>query len=286
MSNRYKRQGITWFDVWSAIKRFAIRAVRPCVRGLIICGILFVAALGCIKAYEMIRQLPHFDLTEIELNPIAHLTRDQILEACGLDQTVNIFEFDKASATKNILEFPWVAEVEIKTDLPNRVSIHVTEREAAGILVLGELFLIDKNGHPFAQAKKKLTNLPLITGLDPETFDPETFKPKDPYTAERIVQGLSIAQMYTQSPFAKTWPLSDVCLAEGERYELHLGETRVALGKKNLPEKLERTYAILDHLARHKLDANYILLSEAHPRAIVSEKPISGRALNPTQEAR
>ncbi len=281
MSNRYRRQGPTWHELWSVIRRFAARAVRPCVRGLIAVTILALLAFAGLKAWEMIRQLPHFDLTDIEIKPVAHLTRTQILEACGLDETVNFFEFDRASALKNVREFPWVSDVDITLELPNHITIDVTERKAAGILVLGELLLIDANGHPFAHATKVTPDLPLITGVDPDVF-----KPDDQYTAERITTGLAIARMYNEGPFAKSRPLSDVCLAQGERYELNLGETRVSLGKKDIPEKLERTYAILDHLARHKLDADYILLSESHPRAIVSEKPVSGRALTTAQEAK
>ena len=87
------------------------------------------------------------------------------------------------------------------------------------------------------------------------------------------MNALALARLYARTELSRTRPLSDIALTAGNRYDLHLGTTRVSLGRGEFPSKLDRTEAILKSLKSRNMDAEYILFSEDYQRAIVKEKP-------------
>ncbi len=271
MSNRFTRHEN--HRILDALKRTRPYLLKALKYSFFIVFFAVIAAFLLYKAALFVQQLPHFQLTQIEISPTRYLEKEQILQAIGLDKESNYFQFDTQSATQSLLSFPWITSARITTELPNKMVISITEREAAGILVSESLYLVDSLGVPFAHPSvNQAPKLPLITGLSNADLENDSN-----YSRERIMNALALARMYERTNLAKTRPLSDIALTAGDQYDLHLGKTRVSLGKGNFAIKLARTEAILNALKDRNLDAEYILLSENHPRAIVKEKPLSNR---------
>lgn len=264
------------------MKRFAPRLPRLLKFLFLFIFFAIIALFLIYKAALFIQQHPHFHLTEIEINETHYLDREQILQAIDLEKDTSFFTFDVKAAEKNLLEFPWVIDAKVATELPNRLTIHITEREAAAILVSDTQFLVDSLGVPFAYpTANQPKHLPLITGLSSADLENN----KD-YSRERIMNALALARIYERSELAQTRPLSDIALTASDRYDLHIGKTRVSLGSGDFPVKLARAEAILKHLKDRNLDAEYILLSEDHQRAIVKEKPLSHRSFDALNQER
>jgi cell division protein FtsQ len=67
-----------------------------------------------------------------------------------------------------VLEHPWIAGATVRRLLPDRVRIHVREREPVGIVpIAGRPWAIDRRGRPVAPwTPTPAARLPLIAGVD------------------------------------------------------------------------------------------------------------------------
>lgn len=233
---------------------------------LVVLGVLGALAYG---GWRLVTRSAHFTLRVVEVNATAHLTPAQIVALVGLDRPTNAFMFDAATAEQTLLDFPWVSRAKVTVALPDQVRIEVQERQAAGVVVLDQLYLVDDDGHPFVEAHpSEAKDLTLLTGLTRSAVEsaPEAAR-------ARIREGLALARRYRQRALATTRPLSNVHVGLGDRYELQLDQTRVVLGLGNPNQKLDVLEDVIEALDKRGVDARYILLAEDARRAIVKEVP-------------
>ena len=233
--------------------------------------VLALLVAGGVVGYRAVIDSPYFVVRVVEVQPSAHLTRARIIELLGLTGPTSVFRFDETAATEALLAERWVAHATVTRKLPDRVTVHIEERDAAGVVVMGELFLVDDEGRPFVKpGRDEAQGLPLVTGLSRAEWSAD----QDAASA-RIRSALALARSYERSPVALKRRLSDVRLAPGGRMELMLGPMRVAMGSAGFGEKLIRLDAIDRSLRERNLDAAYVLLSDDLKRAIVMEKPLA-----------
>lgn len=271
MANRFKGQRLAGLKQRlgraGAFVRWCFTGVRPLVRATVVLGLL--AAIG-LTGWRAVQVSPYFVVRHVDAEATPHLDRARIIELMGLLEPTNVFQFDAGAARDALLSHPWVATATVERVLPDRVIARVEERDPAGAVVLDQPYLVDATGRPFVQAPANaVAGLTLITGLDRAAFeaDPEGAR-------ERVRDALAVARRYALSPLAERRPLGNVHLAPGDRLELMLGHTRVALGRGDFRDKIQRLEQILDAMAARKVDASYILLSEDLERAIVKEVPL------------
>lgn len=271
MANRFKGQRLAGLkrrlSRAGAFLRWCFTGARPMVRATVILAL--VGALG-LTAWRAVQVSPYFVVRHVDAEATAHLDRARIIELLGLSAPTNVFRFDVDAAEDALLSHPWVATATVERVLPDRVVAQIEERAPAGAVVLDQPYLVDATGRPFVHAPATaVAGLTLITGLDRADFeaDPEGAR-------ERVRDALAVARRYGLSPLAERRPLGNVHLAPGDRLELMLGHTRVALGRGDFRDKIRRLEQILDAMAARKVDAAYILLSEDLERAIVKEVPL------------
>ncbi len=241
--------------------------LRPHFRTLII--LACVGVLGYV-GWRAVLSSPYFTIRHVQAEPSPHLTRDVILSTIGLDQPTNVFRFESHGAREALLAHPWVAAVSVGETLPDRVSVEIQERRAAGIVVIDGLHLVDSEGQPFVRARPDdVGTLPVIT------VDRAVIGDDLAHWQSRIRQALAVARLYDRVSVRIGRTLSNVHLASGGRLELMLGATRVTLGRGRYEEKLNLLTKVFTRLAERKMDAEYILLGDDQKRVIVKEKAIA-----------
>ncbi|MCA9543903.1 MAG: FtsQ-type POTRA domain-containing protein [Myxococcales bacterium] len=246
--------------------RWAWRLARPAL--LVTLALTAIGGIGY-AGWRAVLRSPYFTVRSVDVPPTVHLTRAEVVRLIGLEGPRNLFDFDPREAGRALSEHPWIAKASVTKRLPNEVAVHIVEREAAGVLVLDQLYLVDGTGLAFALAdSNQASRQTLVTGLDRGRYE------DDPKAAQAAVrEALAVARRYALSPLADPHPLSNVHLGEGGRIELQLGKTRVVLGQGNWNNKLAQLGRIFDRLNERNMDAAYILLSEDLDRAIVKEVP-------------
>ena len=111
---------------------------------------------------------PMFNIKNINISGIEHLTEEQVISLSELNKNENLFKNSKSKITSNIKQTPYVESVMIKRKLPDTIDIQIKERKRSYILkfVNGYVY-IDTQGYILEISEEKL-ELPIISGYKTE----------------------------------------------------------------------------------------------------------------------
>jgi cell division protein FtsQ len=87
----------------------------------------------------------------------------------GLEDKINILSLNLRDVKKKLEAIPWIKAVQLRRELPNKLSILVEEREPLSLVLFSRgLYFLDAEGVPFKKADRQETaSLPVVTGLQP-----------------------------------------------------------------------------------------------------------------------
>ncbi len=146
------------------------RALRRSIPALATTAALVVLGGTAYAGYRFVTTSPRFAITAITVQGNHRVSADQIRAATGLALGDNVFAAQLDHAATGVRSNPWVADVDIHRVLPHTIAVEVHEREAAAVVELGGLYLVDNDGHPFKRLDEADgAGLPVITGIDRAT---------------------------------------------------------------------------------------------------------------------
>jgi cell division protein FtsQ len=148
-------------------KRFSARRGRPtsrwrsnlfrvdrkkAYRGMLI-SLAICAVLVCGKfIYEGLCRSVFFRLTGVTVQGCGHLSKDSVVELCGVKNNENLLSMNIATITQNLTSNTWIDEAVVTRDWPNQLLIDIKERKPVAIANRGnEFHYLDKNGRTFAE---------------------------------------------------------------------------------------------------------------------------------------
>ena len=114
-----------------------------------------------------------FRVSSISVTGNTHYTDQEIINAIEIEQGDNLFFFDRFAAVSRVFaKLPYVEEVTVTRNLPNKVIIEVTETTAIAYIKLGnELWTLDHNCKILGKAAEgEETGLIPVTGFNPGTL--------------------------------------------------------------------------------------------------------------------
>ena len=112
-------------------------------------------------------------INDIRVEGNEHYTDEEIVKAIDIEQGDNLFFFDRFAAISRVFaKLPYVEEVSVTRQLPDRVVIRVEECKALAYIAVGdENWTIDHNCKVLGKATKdELGSLIRIEGIDPGTL--------------------------------------------------------------------------------------------------------------------
>lgn len=114
-----------------------------------------------------------FRVSDIRVEGNTHYTDAEIIKAIDIEQGDNLFFFDRFSAISRVFaKLPYVEEVAVSRELPDRVIISVSECKALAYLQVGdEEWTMDHSCKILGKAtEEELSSLLPIVGFDPGTL--------------------------------------------------------------------------------------------------------------------
>lgn len=130
------------------------------VAALLLTSVMFVFV------YDVITQCDYFRAKSLKIEGMQRLSRNQIIEAARVKKGMNVLDVNLAMARKRLLAQPWIADAEIRREIPAGLYIKVVEHSPLAIIDLGRKFLLDENGRVFKEwTDTDPANLPLVSGL-------------------------------------------------------------------------------------------------------------------------
>jgi len=139
---------------------------------------------------------PIFNVKEITVSNNNRVSTEEITNLSGLNINQNIFKFMKLSVINKIKENSYIDQVKISRQLPDKISIEVTERTPTYMLEFNQMYAYINNQGYILEISNEPLKLPTISGYKTDVKD---IKPggrlnlDDLTTLENIIQITNIA---------------------------------------------------------------------------------------------
>jgi cell division protein FtsQ len=238
----------------------------------LVTGMIVVLGASLLVAWGLRRYMrtsPRFAIQRAVVQGNQRLTPRQIIKRGGLDAGSNVFAIDEDACARSIEAHPWVASAKVRTELPNRVSVEVIEREARlAALIERRLYLVDTKGELFKQLEESdPSDLPVVTGIAGKSVanDREGVRLR----MRRIID--MVAQM-EQAKLAARYPIQEVHAKGDGGLKVILGSAGIVLEMGAAPYRLKIAKAsrILGELRYRKVAPDILFLgNRAHPEKVV-----------------
>ena len=211
---------------------------------------------------------PRFAVATLDVIGNERRSAADVLAESGLAKGANIFAADLDRARARLLGDPWIVEASLTRRLPGTIAVQVSERKAAALVALGDMFLATADGAPF----KKLepddpVDLPLVTGVRPEDLA------QDRVGALRTIRlAIELAAEYDSGPLARRAPLEEVHVAPDGGLTLVVGRSGVelVLGGPPFLRKLDQATRVFAELDKRGGKADAVMLdNDARPERVV-----------------
>ena len=133
--------------------------------------VLVLAAFGLfnlmlIFGHDWLTQTDRLGIQTIAISGCERLTPEIVKAQAGLAEAHNILTVNLTTTRKRLLAHPWIADVQVSRDIPDRLRIQIREHTCLAVLDLGRRFLMSAEGHVFKElAPGETHDVPVVSGL-------------------------------------------------------------------------------------------------------------------------
>jgi cell division protein FtsQ len=249
------------------IKRRSGKIAGEIVRALMVVGISGGLALLMVYAYNYTICAPYFKLGDTIVRGCAKVSEREVRELAGVDASMNILALNLDKMTDKIKGNPWIKDVSIGRELPNRLVIEIVEREPAALIKKNEdLYIVDRNEEIFkGLGERDCINLPLLTG----------FCENGVVNKGLLRMAFELLDYLSRSDtFPKMENVSEIHGSSIYGFSVFTNnQMLIQLGFENYKKKCERLNRILLDLAKKDLDEGCLRIDLTdYNRAIVQQR--------------
>ncbi len=116
--------------------------------------------------YAAVTRSEYFRAERIRVSGNQRVSEEQILSQAGVDIGNNLLALNLRLVRKQLLAHPWIADARVSREIPETITIQVTENEPLAQVDLGRRFLINTEGRIFKEVQgEDLEGLPVINGV-------------------------------------------------------------------------------------------------------------------------
>ncbi|NWF57458.1 MAG: FtsQ-type POTRA domain-containing protein [Syntrophaceae bacterium] len=234
-------------------------------------GALSVATAASLVflGYTLYRYFQHsgqLHIGEVKIMGCMNIAESELLDLAKVDFRANLLSLDLQEVSRHLARHPWVEKARVRRDFSGKaLIIEVQERVPRALILLDELYLMDRNGEVFKKADfKERMDLPILTGVTPQEW-----KEKDPRTLELLRQALELLEHLEGRKVFSLRDVSEVHL--GRKMELTLYTLRegipIRLGSGDYADKLNRLEKVLPDLRGKMKNVESLALN--YPKKVV-----------------
>ncbi|MHB8137301.1 MAG: cell division protein FtsQ/DivIB [Smithellaceae bacterium] len=230
-------------------------------------GILFV------YVYSTVLSASYLSIKEISVRGVKELTEKEILDMAKIRPRSNILSVNTDTVAKRISANPWIKNVYIGRELPDRLVLEVRERTPIALVKqAGALYLMDVDGFVFKKLSKgDEVDLAIVTGV--------TIQGKS--QSALLVEALKLLEMISAA---------DQHAFLGEVSEIHVDEVfglsiltdkglHLKLGRENFAGKLNQLHIVLSDLEKRGMKNGHLFVDLADiSKVTVQRKDALGKA--------
>ena len=127
---------------------------RWCLRLGVVTSLVYggLAAVRSVQAYATTS--PRFEVRSLIYEPSPHISDDKLRQRLELAPGTNILSLDLDTLGERVAADPWVARATVTRHLPDTIEVHITEHEAAAVVLAGRFYLANRDGRLFKEVER------------------------------------------------------------------------------------------------------------------------------------
>ena len=235
-------------------------------------GLALVAAVAvavATSAHRYAMTSSRFALRDVEVVGGKRLGPERAEQVAGIVRGQNLFALDTRAAELKLLENPWVHSARVIRELPSKLRIELTEREAVALAsIVDGLYVVSAEGQPFKRLEPAdPADLPVITGISPTGLARDRAR-----ELERLERALEVLRQYRRLKLERVYPAQEVHLEPGGNVRLLIGSEGItlSLGADSLRQRLLMAERVVDETrAAGRLPGIVFADNTAHPERVV-----------------
>lgn len=155
------------------------RTCRDCFQAAALLSVILVLTAGLIYGYACAISSPYFLIKYTTVRGCRELTEKEVLALAALKPSQTIFSVNIKATARRVASHPWVRNVSVGREFPNRLVLEIQERSALALCGRDEdLYIVDREGLFFKKLEASDdVDVPVLTGyyrdgrLNKELFD-------------------------------------------------------------------------------------------------------------------
>ncbi len=211
-------------------------------------------------AYQYFQRTAGLNVGEIKIMGCVNVTETELLNLSRIDFKASLMNLDLKEVSNRLAQHPWVEKATVRRDWSRMaLIIEVQERVALALILLDDLYLVDRHGEVFKKAgPKDRIDLPVFTGLQYQEV-----KERDKGAISLILQGLELLELLREGKVLTLRQVSEIHLNKENGLTLFTLDKGIPirLGSGKLSEKISRLEKVLPDLQQKSKDVEYVDLN-------------------------
>ena len=191
------------------------------IRAILLLALLLALGFGAKYVYRMLCQNDFFQITAVKIDGSIMTSKEQIAALSRVDIHSNLLDINVPQVRSLLESHPWIATAVVIRDWPNRLLIHVKEKNPVALINRATgLFYLDSKGQIIATAgPAQELDFPVITGF--ENFPFNTARSAQiPEPLKNVLDLLKLANK--NNPILPQQNISEIHIAEKGELILYL----------------------------------------------------------------
>lgn len=226
-----------------------IQRIIACFKMMAAVSMVTAMSIVFIFGYDLLTQCDYFRANSIIVKGTNRLSENQIIKRTGINDGINIFSINLSATRKRLLAHPWIADAEVRRELPDGINIRIKEHKPLAIIDLGRKFLINDHGEIFKElVASDPGNLPVIIGLEFSDLDVSGKFRNIPFNA--VMDVLRLGQKEASIIPNRLLKVIKVDREIGITLYAFNGIKVIKLGYNNYPDKYEKLKNVLFYMEK------------------------------------
>jgi len=247
------------------LKRRSKNIVQELLRTVLLLCVIVGISATLIYGYMFTISSSYFKIKEITIRGCKELTEKEILSLAAIKPDQNLLAINLDKVARRIEVNPWIKEVFVGRELPNRLIIEVRERQPVALIKRENGFsLLDTDGIAFKKLEKNdELNIPVLNVRYTEGSDSELF-----------VKSLELLRyLSTSQDFPTIKNISEIHGHDVFGLSLFTDSGLcIRLGFDSYENKLKRLNPVMADLERRNLKLGFLLIDLNDPAKITVQK--------------
>ncbi|MGZ3597820.1 MAG: cell division protein FtsQ/DivIB [Syntrophales bacterium] len=247
------------------LQRRSKHILHELLRTVLLLGIISIVGACMILGYNFTVSSPYFEIKDIVVRGCKELTEKEILSSAAIKPSQNLLAINLGTIARRIESNPWVKEVSIGREFPNRLIIDLQERTAVALVKRDNGFnLLDPDGVAFKKLEKNdEVDIPVLNVYYSEDNDSALFTKSLELlrylsTSKEFPTIRNIAEIHGNEVFGLSlFTDSGLC---------------IRLGFDSYENKLKRLNTVMADLERRNMKLGFLLIDLNDPAKISVQK--------------